>query len=295
MKKTINLVALIVMLSVNVLTPISYAQEAPEVMEETHQIVSEEEQESWEEGWEESASQVEDGFLLVEEGSVTVEDQPEIISEDTTPSLINMVEEVVSDFTQENIMAEEDIKAEENTETDNGTWMDVDSNDSLTMWSYDEEFLDVTDEIEQDGTIIYEDWLIKVSNWEKEIWIRDRNVWADNVRWSWNYYFWWNNVWLSYSELDIEDGDINTENYTRFWSNYNNDETWWEERSSMVNPCDENNGEYLPTADEWYELMELWAGIKWYVLDEYWQLVSQNEWQKIDNWKWVVILCLLMM
>ena len=93
------------------------------------------------------------------------------------------------------------------------------------------------------------------------------NPWEDNEykKSFWNYYFWWNNVWLSYPELNIHDWDINTDNESRYWSNYN-DETWWEEWSSMVNPCDENNWEYLPTADEWYELIGLWADISDIVL-----------------------------
>ena len=343
MKKLVNVLALFVLVSVNVFTPISYAQsdEAVENLEqenvspvaisqdedeEEEFIVNEETQESEDNLWDD------DNETVIEE---TVGDFPEVLDE--MPSLINMVVDVVNVFTEENMETNEEPE------------------ESITLWNYEEELLQVADDSELNGTIVYEDWLIKVSDWEREIWLRDRNVgatvstWLDKANhiyelshelcvyqqaasvesedevsvqserlydvescsnefyvqasqviwhsvntvedvnafldsynpWEdteykksfWNYYFWWNNVWLSYSELDIHDWDVNTDNESRYWSNYD-DETWWEEWSSMVNPCDENNGEYLPTADEWYELIELWAGIKWHVFDEYWDLVG---------------------
>ena len=169
MKKTINLLALFVLVSVNVFSPISDAQsdEAVEALEqenvspvaisqdedeEEEFIVNEETQESEDNLWDD------DNETVIEE---TVEDFPEVLDE--MPSLINMVVDVVNDFTEENMETNEEPE------------------ESITLWNYEEELLQVADDSELNGTIVYEDWLIKVSDWEREIWLRDRNVGAERV------------------------------------------------------------------------------------------------------------------
>ena len=77
----------------------------------------------------------------------------------------------------------------------------------------------------------------------------------------WKYYFRWNNNWVDFNEMEI--GDNYIQNVTELiwkwfdWWNSWEDNTWWEELQNN-NPCT-GDGEYLPTPEDWINLMRIWA------------------------------------
>ena len=99
MKKLTNLTALFILVSVNVLTPVSYAQETPEIEDEISTVVSQDEQKNGEET--PFKEVVEDLPVATDEQPVLVEEQPEVISEDEVPSLIELVADAVDNFKEE--------------------------------------------------------------------------------------------------------------------------------------------------------------------------------------------------
>jgi len=231
------------------------------------------------------------------------------------------------------------------------------------QWYYDNKWQC----IDENKKIEHKWWIIKITDGEKTIYIKDRNQWATESRWStlihkllnpvlqkvkewqslplgwlynyvanelsniagtemftlwellehydndgvkfikdikskyeeWkyldsfgNYYYWWNDVGVSYSELwlwdltwsinfingDAPDGanNILIENLTnlfaanvpesaierwftgwKIWLEWE----WWTEWNS--NPCDASKWEYLPTLQDWVDLMQVWWNINW--------------------------------
>ena len=158
MKKLANVIALFILVSVNVLTPISYAQETPEVEEIPPVVISQEK----EQGEEEEPIVDEETSESVEDLAAAVEEQPEVVSEDTVPSLIDMVVDMMDDFTEE---------VEETELFDEGLVMP--SRWEITVA---EETL-VTKSITHD----VENGIIKLKYGDDEIWIKDKNVGASET------------------------------------------------------------------------------------------------------------------
>jgi len=85
----------------------------------------------------------------------------------------------------------------------------------------------------------------------------------------WNYYFRWNNSWVSYNELEFDGygygGDVITnmdsliERWFNWWNIWDDAWNWWVEWQIQDNPCDSEKWEYLPTSQDWVKLMKIWA------------------------------------
>ena len=206
-------------------------------------------------------------------------------------------------------------------------------------------------------------WVIKISDWENEIWIRDRNVgatqpatmnkgqlledlldhemrmlaeqkwlrswrsdnelveyaiqkakwiiWDDSINtlddvydyyysykrwededylaWFWNYYYRWNNDYVEFDQLFDSDWNVNlSEDFLNSWKFWDW-ETWWEDSSSNENPCDPSKWEYLPTPEDWKEVMDLWASITPDKQHEYSYYLNGSKWDYYfweNNWWW---------
>ena len=187
----------------------------------------------------------------------------------------------------------------------------------IIWWYKDEELTEerdiMNDKIEQDMTLYAKwvewwieylewQWLIKVYAWDKEYYIKDRNVWVDeseNVRWKtkrivdcmfggvgdcsedvlnwfasdlgWNIYYWWNSSGVNVKNIEVDGNNkIISGLPERFnWGNSNND--WWLVWNSD-NPCNANKWEYLPTIDDWLNIMEI-----------YWAISGYQLWYEIDD------------
>ena len=119
-----------------------------------------------------------------------------------------------------------------------------------------------------------------------------------------NYYRWWNDVWITYDELWVWEcytsyGNwgwggvlakststkaVNSNNSSTsfvctsdpyldewhewFWDGADMDNEWWNEWSHD-NPCDASKWEYLPTPEDWKQLMGLWWEINGYGTSEW--------------------------
>ena len=207
-------------------------------------------------------------------------------------------------------------------------------------------------------SVKHEDWLIKITNWDKTIYVKDRNQWAtktvvmdkkqrlddlldhemgmlaeqkwlQSYRWRsdnelvalaiqkaqdivghyytistladidsfyniynpykdvdytasfWDYYFRWNNNWIKFNQLNVNncwydscDTDLSDLEYIgwKLWD----EETWWEVWN-IDNPCDASAWEYLPTVDDWKEVMDLWATVAHDKQNEYTYKPVYNE------------------
>ena len=189
--------------------------------------------------------------------------------------------------------------------------------------------------------IFYKDWYIKISNWDKTLYVKDRNQWAEmtgvslmfkfysEVYWIvydltenkwyseeeamnskefldavsiflwktvtsadqaeeeimrlmeeypygdersfWNYYFRWNNTGVSYNDLSftVDENDnkiINMESskfsewFLSWWKLWTEEWNRWK-KWNTDNPCNIASWEYLPTTEDWIELMEIYANI----------------------------------
>ena len=198
-------------------------------------------------------------------------------------------------------------------------------------------------------SVKHENWLIKITDWDKTIYVKDRNQWAtktvvmdkkqrlddldhemgmlaeqkwlgawnwrsddelvalaiqkaQDIVWNsytistlddiynfyniynpyedadytasfWDYYFRWNNNWIKFNQLNLSncwyDGcSVDLSNLENVGWNLWNEETWWEEWSTN-NPCDASAWEYLPTVDDWKEVMDLWATVSHDKQNEY--------------------------
>ena len=284
----------------------------------------------------------------------------------------DLEEEVSDDYQDKEVLPEESIS----NEPEESQWVEnVDEGDLVEVLSDDEpqeeigEWRDLPTVV---WSIEYDTnkWVIKLTDGEKEIWIKDRNQWASNPRisasywfyewiedymyyknpnrsddeelvkeylwivwkrfwmyfdtiyharnymqeyfegteqnphnllddaeymWAlWDFYFWWNNVWVSFSELtwevrtwsnEIEMSSITNAldlrkkwfkpiiNYAEAWWNidrygyYLTQDGWWlwkdlMENSSNSTPCDNSKWEYLPSVDDWLNLYRMWHSIR---------------------------------
>ena len=318
MKKWLNLIAFTVLLSTNVLTPITYAQsgESAEILGATitETIVEEDQQHKAEvnpEPVKESANQ-----------ETTKED-----SQTTIDIVSGTVDEYKENRAQELDNKEGDADTPEENKSDE-IWEEVvesESDDSLSPMQWEDNILDTEDSIQsleddEMGWIIHENWIIKISYGNNEIWLKDRNVGADDVRWSWNYYFRWNNGYATYDEMNFDEewrstwiSEIAVSRWFIQWWKIGDDNAWWKKWNNE-NPCT-GYWEYLPTPEDWRNLLEIWWNInehelsggvestynyEWtdYSLYAYW-LYMDDTWRDklysdllIPVWWWIEATCL---
>ncbi len=326
MKKFANLLALLVMVNVNVLTSLVYANEnqweLPEVAEEVVTNFS-----------------VEENLEVVEpENLVEKSDDVESIVEDTMST--DMITRIVNDLEEENeqelvenSVVEKVVNKNEEEIDEEGKWQDV--------WK---EVVKTT-RIQQPlvTTITYdaEKWIIKLNKGTDEIRVKDKNVWAtgtvfnenlyqlrllmnkmcyrkesfigpvisglgssyecsEDFSWtslwisgvntyelwmeyirthynSWtdtygNYYWWGNNSWATYDELNVDcvnwggikasesisatcTATIGNEGFNKLWDlGYTGWLQWY-----FDNPCDASKWEYLPTLTDWWKLENIYG------------------------------------
>ena len=83
----------------------------------------------------------------------------------------------------------------------------------------------------------------------------------------WNYYFRWNTWYATYDEMNFDNYWYSTwisEDAVARWFidgwKMNEKNTWWEEWRTN-NPCDVTKWEYLPTPENWANLMNIWASL----------------------------------
>ena len=90
-----------------------------------------------------------------------------------------------------------------------------------------------------------------------------------NEKSRWNYYFWWNNNSAKYEEFNFWDQNKVTlpETLVERWftgAKIENLDAWWREWENNSNLCDASKWEYLPTANDWENVMTMWSNIRWY-------------------------------
>ena len=129
-------------------------------------------------------------------------------------------------------------------------------------------------------------WIIEVHWFNDTMYIKDKNEWAVNLWDAWNYYFWWNNKWVNSVDLQesssynytyggreiVNMSDLD-EGFLEWWK-MSERNTWWEEWKTN-NPCDVNKWEYLPTPEDWVNLMNIWANMNGDILDD----ARNREWR----------------
>ncbi len=107
---------------------------------------------------------------------------------------------------------------------------------------------------------------------------------------NWNYYYRWNNSWVNYNDLKFED---QSDDY-RITNTWDLIKKWFTEWKIWVewqwwidwnpNPCDSEKWEYLPTPEDWKNLMEIWWNSRWYHMES-----ANNQWINVirisdDDW-----------
>jgi len=163
----------------------------------------------------------------------------------------------------------------------------------IWAWYLSGEIFDFNSQITGNITLVYkyekwwieydeENWWIKVSLWDQEIIIKDKNQGAeksvnevdtgnssDLINAVWTYYLWWNNTWLDSSEIFDDNGQIldvvdlpEWFDHGYLWMQWWDDWTAWSDDT----PCNVDSWEYLPSPDEWKNLMQIWWKINWYEL-----------------------------
>ena len=173
----------------------------------------------------------------------------------------------------------------------------------IWAWYLWDELFDISSQITDNITLVYkyekwwieydkENWWIKVSLWDQEIIVKDRDQGSeksfnevdeessDLINAVWTYYFWWNNTWLDLKENLGEDG-LNGNNvelpewfdHGYLWMQWWNDWTAWSDDT----PCNVDSWEYLPSPDEWIKLMQIWWKVNWYELNH------DNMWYYFDD------------
>ena len=127
-----------------------------------------------------------------------------------------------------------------------------------------------------------EDFFMQVNDIVKNIKINndiefDNYINSNMQKCAWNYYFWWNNVGVSYEWLEIDNYDatnfiINSnelfENWFNWWRLWTVEWSGWEQWN-INNPCDATKWEYLPTPEDWAALMKIWWKNNGYIVDEF--------------------------
>lgn len=201
--------------------------------------------------------------------------------------------------------------------------------------------------------IFYKDWYIKISNWDKTLYVKDRNQWAEmtgfilewevvrlslmlenmienwyteeeamnseeflracsKLLWKtvtsavqaeeeimrlmeeqpygderslWNFYFWWNNSGVNYKDLFLTDEDNSNSKivdltkskldngFLELWKWWTDEWNGWKEWNTD-NPCNIASWEYLPTTEDWIDLLEIYSGLNNYPL----QSETFDEW-----------------
>ncbi len=77
-----------------------------------------------------------------------------------------------------------------------------------------------------------------------------------------NFYFRWNNSWTNYSKLEIGDNwnvDMSEldAKFLEWWKLWNSEGNWWIKWNIQNNPCN-GEWEYLPTSEDWEDLITIW-------------------------------------
>lgn len=160
----------------------------------------------------------------------------------------------------------------------------------IWAWYLSGEIFDFNSQITDNIRLVYkyekgwveydeENWWIKVSLWDQEIIVKDKNQWAektfsgvdvssnDLIKTLGSYYFWWNNTWLDLSIIFDDNGQISDNvnlpewfDHGYLWLEWWDDWTMW----SNDTPCNADSWEYLPSPEEWKNLMQLWWKINGY-------------------------------
>jgi len=122
-------------------------------------------------------------------------------------------------------------------------------------------------QIEDAWNYVYE--YIWQENWYN---MRDYSI-INGYVW-WNYYYRWNNNWVKYTDLAIDYNDnhkiTNMETLEQRWFTWWRlwePNTWWERYSEWENPCN-GEWEYLPSWEDWLELMTLYWDINGYKMED---------------------------
>ena len=164
----------------------------------------------------------------------------------------------------------------------------------IWTWYLWNEIFDVNNQITDDITLVYkyekwwieydeENWWIKVSLWDQEIIIKDKNQgaeksvnevdtgnYSDFINAIWTYYLWWNNTWLDSSEIFDDNGlvDLDDVNLPEWFDHGYLWLEWWDDWTMWSNdtPCNVDSWEYLPSPDEWKNLMQIRWKINWHEL-----------------------------
>ena len=268
-----NLVALVMLVSVNVFTPFVYAQEQQDAIQldlETNtglDVVVDDAENAIEPEViiPQSELQAED---LVE--NPQAEEMPVAESQEQQEvSLIPMIIESINRNTPEELLETQDV-------------VEVQATSNVSM-SY------------QDNVVTYVDshwnefdmWTISITDWDTTITLLDRNLWATWTGWedAYGYYFqWWNNYWFNSGNEPHEQWQTDAYDYGRYhpylsgtffklnsnWDSSNNPDLWWgEEAYDYMRqwPCPA--WYHVPTIQEWATVLEMYHDMdsKWSTLN----------------------------
>lgn len=105
------------------------------------------------------------------------------------------------------------------------------------------------------------------------------------AQFNWNYYFRWNNNGVNFTDLEFNDENdydrisnievLAQEKWFNGWK-MGDDTTWWV-KWGIDNPCDASKWEYLPTPDDWLELMQMWWDVNGYEIGDDWFLKFSSD------------------
>jgi hypothetical protein len=130
--------------------------------------------------------------------------------------------------------------------------------------------------------------------WWNDVWITYDELWLWECYNSYNGWWWWEMVAKSASSTKSAStkaisNDYNSSNFSCtinpsldeghewFMSGANMDNEWWNEWSHD-NPCDASKWEYLPTPQDWKDLMELWWDVNGY------STIQESNWNNLYYW-----------
>lgn len=304
MKRFMSLIALVVMLGVNILTPVSYAQKEYVKSENVG------------EGREDLEEKVEDfpSIIVTLIEDVNKPEETKIVVIDKWFDYMSYSRRQVQDW----------IEFADWYDNANFQWEPFDYNnitENVTLYA------------KWTKKIAYQDWAIKISDGKKSILIKDVNKWwnssdvdkyvrvmklkndedychyeeqhvsedryvirnlvctqdfydeVSGILWInvdtyekiedyfnsiyGRYYFWWNNWYAEYKDLiPIQNWSyevtVAQDAQDRWFLNYSKivqPDFWWRENEISMSPCDVTKWEYLPTPDDWADLMYMWADI----------------------------------
>ena len=185
----------------------------------------------------------------------------------------------------------------------------------IWTWYLWDEIFDFNSQITDDITLVYkyekwwieydeENWWIKVSLWDKEIIIKDKNqgskkslnevdTWdfTDLIDAVWTYYLWWNNMWLDSSKIFDDNGQILDEVILPEWFDHGYVWLeWWDDWTMWSNdtPCNADSWEYLPSPDDWKKLMQIRWKLNWYeLIYKLWWYTFKNENEYFNPWNMI--------